>query len=105
VHAAQVHWFGIVNSVLVVVVMSGIVAMILARTVHRDLVKYEQLVMEGSSLDMKDEAGWKLVAGDVFRTPQASRRLAVQVRKRPSWDSVCTIFNYSTQGRILDPSN
>jgi len=29
---------------------------------------------------MKDEAGWKLVTGDVFRTPQKSRSLAVRVR-------------------------
>lgn len=31
---------------------------------------------------MKDEAGWKLVTGDVFRTPQRSRSLAVQVGLR-----------------------
>ncbi|KAF5836931.1 Endomembrane protein 70-domain-containing protein [Dunaliella salina] len=34
---------------------------------------------KGNSLDLKDEAGWKLVTGDVFRTPQKSRSLAVQV--------------------------
>jgi len=75
----KVHWFSIMNSLLVVLVMATIVAMILFRTVRRDLAKYEQLVVEGNSLDLKDEAGWKLVTGDVFRTPQKSRSLAVQV--------------------------
>lgn len=28
----------------------------------------------------KDEAGWKLVTGDVFRSPSGSKTLAVQVR-------------------------
>lgn len=75
----QVHWFSIVNSLLVVLVMATIVAMILIRTVRRDLAKYEQLMVDGNSMDMKDEAGWKLVTGDVFRSPNNSRSLAVQV--------------------------
>ena len=45
---AQVHWFSIMNSLLVVLVMATIVAMILFRTVRRDLAKYEQLVVEVS---------------------------------------------------------
>ena len=90
----QVHWFSIVNSVLVVLVMATIVAMILVRTVRRDLAKYEQLVVDGSSLDMKDEAGWKLVTGDAFRAPHHSRSLAVQVRpgSGPAWGGVCVLL-------------
>lgn len=75
----QVHWFSIGNSVLVVLVMATIVATIMIRTVHRDLAKYEALVSDGGSVDIKDEAGWKLVSGDVFRSPAASKMLAVQV--------------------------
>lgn len=81
----KVHWFSIVNSLLVVLVMATIVAMILVRTVRRDLAKYEALVVDGApggpgaGLDAKDEAGWKLVAGDAFRAPTSSSMLAVQV--------------------------
>jgi len=75
----KVHWFSIMNSLLVVLVMATIVALILIRTVRRDLAKYEQLVVDSNSLDMKDEAGWKLVSGDVFRAPPSSKSLAVQV--------------------------
>ena len=67
------------NSAIVVLIMATIVALILIRTVRRDLAKYEQLVVDTNSLDMKDEAGWKLVTGDAFRAPNGSRSLAVQV--------------------------
>lgn len=67
------------NSIVVVLIMATIVAIILIRTVRRDLSKYEQLLVESSTLDMKDEAGWKLVTGDVFRAPNNSKMLAVQV--------------------------
>ena len=43
----SVHWFSILNSLLVVMVMSVIVAVILMRTVRRDLAKYEELLVEG----------------------------------------------------------
>lgn len=74
----QVHWFSIVNSVIVVLIMAGLVAFILIRTVRRDLSKYEQLVVDSSGLE-KEEAGWKLVSGDVFRAPNDSMSLAMQV--------------------------
>ncbi len=64
---------------LVVLVMAGIVALILVRTVRRDLAKYEQLMVDGNNLDMRDEAGWKLVTGDAFRAPPGAKTLAVQV--------------------------
>lgn len=36
----QIHWFSIVNSVMIVLFLSGMVAMIMLRTLHRDIVKY-----------------------------------------------------------------
>lgn len=74
----QVHWFSILNSLLIVLVMASLVAMILIRTIRRDLAKYEQLMVD-SSADMKDEAGWKLLTGDVFRSPNKAKSLAVHV--------------------------
>jgi len=74
----KVHWFSILNSLLIVLVMASLVATILIRTVRRDLAKYEQLMVDGS-VDMKDEAGWKLLTGDVFRAPTSAKRLCVYV--------------------------
>jgi len=72
----QIHWFSIVNSLMIVVFLSGMVAMIMLRTLHRDISKYNQLetVDEAS-----EETGWKLVHGDVFRPPTRFGALTVYV--------------------------
>ena len=36
----QVHWFSIINSLAIVLLLTGIVAMILMRTLRRDLNRY-----------------------------------------------------------------
>eukprot|EP00877_Chromochloris_zofingiensis_P001992 jgi/Chrzof1/11794/Cz06g10110.t1 len=72
----QIHWFSIVNSVMIVLFLSGMVAMIMMRTLHRDITKYNQL---DAQEDAQEETGWKLVHGDVFRPPQNSSLLATYV--------------------------
>eukprot|EP01023_Acetabularia_acetabulum_P005269 TRINITY_DN12148_c0_g1_i1.p2 TRINITY_DN12148_c0_g1~~TRINITY_DN12148_c0_g1_i1.p2 ORF type:complete len:227 (-),score=28.91 TRINITY_DN12148_c0_g1_i1:197-877(-) len=39
----QIHWFSIINSLMIVLFLSGMVAMIMMRTLHRDIAKYNQL--------------------------------------------------------------
>ena len=46
----RVHWFSILNSLMVVLVMSSIVAMIMMRTIRRDLQRYEGLLGEPGGL-------------------------------------------------------
>ncbi|GAB4818902.1 hypothetical protein N2152v2_005948 [Parachlorella kessleri] len=75
----KVHWFSILNSLMVVVVMSCIVAMIMMRTIRRDLQRYEQLLVDSGSNADVEESGWKMVSGDVFRTPSSPLSLCVQV--------------------------
>jgi len=72
----QIHWFSIVNSVMIVLFLSGMVAMIMLRTLHRDISKYNQLE---SAEETAEETGWKLVHGDVFRPPRHASWLAVAV--------------------------
>jgi transmembrane 9 superfamily member 2/4 len=40
---AKIQWFSILNSLVIVLFLSGMVAMILLRTVHKDLAKYNNL--------------------------------------------------------------
>jgi transmembrane 9 superfamily protein 3 len=64
----QIHWFSIFNSFMMVIFLTGIVALILMRTLRKDYAKYaeeEQLEMPGAS----DDSGWKQIHGDVFRSP------------------------------------
>jgi len=70
----QIHWFAILNSLLILVFLSGMVAMILLRTLHRDIATYNQVPTEEEA---KEETGWKLVHGDVFRKPNYSTFLSV----------------------------
>merc|ERR1712100_563178 len=49
--------------------------MILLRTLHRDIAKYNEMDADDSA----EETGWKLVHGDVFRKPPHSKALAVSV--------------------------
>jgi len=72
----QIHWFAILNSVVIVLFLSGMVAMILLRTLHRDIAKYNELA---TAEEQAEETGWKLVHGDVFRKPPYSSFLAVSV--------------------------
>jgi transmembrane 9 superfamily protein 2/4 len=73
---ADVHWFSILNSFLIVIFLSGVVATIMVRTVRRDFQRYqEQDLLE----DGQEETGWKLVHGDVFRPPKLAGWLAVFV--------------------------
>jgi hypothetical protein len=57
----QIHWFSIINSLMIVLFLSGMVAMIMMRTLHRDISNYNQLE---TAEEVQDETGWKLV-----RTP------------------------------------
>ncbi|EFN55304.1 hypothetical protein CHLNCDRAFT_134265 [Chlorella variabilis] len=75
----KVHWFSILNSLMVVVVMSCIVAMIMMRTIRRDLQRYEQLLVDGGQGQDVEESGWKMVSGDVFRAPANPLSLCVQI--------------------------
>ena len=76
---AKVHWFSILNSLMVIAFLAGIVLVILLRTVRRDLTRYEELDKE-AQLQMNEElSGWKLVVGDVFRAPSHPMLLCVMV--------------------------
>ncbi|EMS51822.1 Transmembrane 9 superfamily member 4 [Triticum urartu] len=75
---AQVHWFSILNSIVVVAFLAAIVLVILLRTVRRDLAQYEELGSEAAP-HADDMAGWKLVAGDAFREPSHPVLLCVMV--------------------------
>ncbi|KAL2621947.1 hypothetical protein R1flu_002152 [Riccia fluitans] len=76
---ARVHWFSILNSLMVISFLAGIVFVIFLRTVRRDLTKYEELDKEAQAQMTEELSGWKLVVGDVFRAPVHTSLLCVMV--------------------------
>eukprot|EP00581_Thalassiosira_minuscula_P007145 CAMPEP_0183703914 /NCGR_PEP_ID=MMETSP0737-20130205/1458_1 /TAXON_ID=385413 /ORGANISM="Thalassiosira miniscula, Strain CCMP1093" /LENGTH=721 /DNA_ID=CAMNT_0025930717 /DNA_START=27 /DNA_END=2192 /DNA_ORIENTATION=+ len=64
----EIHYFAIVNSLMIVVFLTGAVATIMIRTLKKDIAGYNEMqTLE----EAQEETGWKLVHGDVFRPPQS----------------------------------
>lgn len=101
--SSNVHWFAIVNSLVIAGLLTAVVAVILARTVRGDIKGYredgiklkikrtgperksgllDQIGDPEADADISDEedmdeiTGWKLVHGDVFRPPPYGGLLA-----------------------------
>mmetsp|Transcript_4466 Transcript_4466/g.5527 ORF Transcript_4466/g.5527 Transcript_4466/m.5527 type:complete len:636 (-) Transcript_4466:845-2752(-) len=70
----QIHWFSIINSLMIVMFLTGMVAMIMMRALNKDIARYNN---EESAEDAQEETGWKLVHGDVFRPPAMPMLFAV----------------------------
>ncbi|XP_060216919.1 transmembrane 9 superfamily member 1-like isoform X2 [Lycium barbarum] len=77
----KIHWFSVVNSIMMVIFLTGLVSMILMRTLRNDYAKYarEDDDMETLERNVIEESGWKLVHGDVFRPPQNLAMLSAVV--------------------------
>eukprot|EP00922_Rhytidocystis_sp_ex-Travisia-forbesii_P040029 GHVS01059542.1.p1 GENE.GHVS01059542.1~~GHVS01059542.1.p1 ORF type:complete len:617 (+),score=61.79 GHVS01059542.1:253-2103(+) len=101
-----IHWFSIVNSLVILLLLSAVVAMILLRVLYRDIAKYNEMDDEEAA----EESGWKLVHGDVFRKPPHSTLLAaltgsgVQILCMLVITVVCAclgVFSPTYRGRLL----
>ncbi|KAL1923231.1 uncharacterized protein VTP21DRAFT_9607 [Calcarisporiella thermophila] len=66
----KIHWFSIFNSFMMVLFLTGLVSVILLRTLRRDYARYDKEEGLGDlDHDLVDDYGWKQVHGDVFRAP------------------------------------
>ncbi len=87
VYDPKIHWFSLVNSAIVVIFLSLTVMSTLWRALKKDIARYNRLDsinlddLSGTAATMEDgvqeDSGWKLVHGDVFRTPNNSLMLSV----------------------------
>jgi transmembrane 9 superfamily member 2/4 len=68
----DIHYFAIVNSLMIVLFLTGAIATIMIRTLRKDIAGYNEMqTLE----EAQEETGWKLVHGDVFRPPEFSPML------------------------------
>ncbi|KAG8887234.1 hypothetical protein FRB98_000331 [Tulasnella sp. 332] len=70
----KIHWFSLINSIVIVVFLCVMVSMILLRTVSKDISRYNAMDL---SEDIQEDFGWKLVHGEVFRQPRYPMALSV----------------------------
>jgi len=77
----RIHWFSVFNSFMMVIFLLGLVSMILLRTLRKDYARYTggKDDLESLERDMNEETGWKLVHGDVFRSPMMLELFAAVV--------------------------
>ncbi|XP_043704498.1 transmembrane 9 superfamily member 2-like isoform X2 [Telopea speciosissima] len=61
----KIHWFSIINSLVIVLILVGMLAALFLRNLKSDLTKYSH----GDEEEDKEEVGWKHISGDVFRYP------------------------------------
>lgn len=96
----EIHYFSIVNSLMILLFLTGVVAMIMLRTLHKDISSYNELqTME----EAQEESGWKLVHGDVFRPPLFSPLLlsvlagtGVQIAVMVVVAMICALFGLTS---------
>ena len=62
----NVHWFSILNSFVMVLLLCALVILIVFRTVSQDVDRYNVQEVES---EFNETKGWKQVAGDAFRPP------------------------------------
>uniref|UniRef100_A0A7S2RLN4 Transmembrane 9 superfamily member n=1 Tax=Mucochytrium quahogii TaxID=96639 RepID=A0A7S2RLN4_9STRA len=101
----EVHWFSIINSLLIVVFLTGMVAMIMMRTLHKDLSRYNRVPTDEEKAEEREETGWKLVHGDVFRPPPNAMLFAITIGTgvQVLGMAICTII-FAAVG-FLSPAN
>lgn len=68
----KVHWLSIINSFVVVLFLTGLIAMILLRILKKDISYY-------NDEEEDNNVGWKLLHGDIFRPPSYSTFFAITV--------------------------
>jgi len=101
----EVHWFSIINSLLIVVFLTGMVAMILMRTLHKDLTRYNRVPTEDEKAEEREETGWKLVHGDVFRPPAYPMLFAVTIGTGSQVLSMALVTIMFAAMGFLSPAN
>lgn len=88
VNDPSIHWFSLISSTCFVVLLLALVSSILARALHKDIQRYNRLDninlddLNGTSAvddDVQEDSGWKLVHGDVFRSPRYPMLLSVML--------------------------
>lgn len=75
VRDANIHWYFLINSTIIVIFLTGSVGMVLLRTLRKDIARYNQLDL--TEEDVQEDSGWKLIHGDVFRPPSNPMLLSV----------------------------
>jgi len=97
----QIHWFSIINSLMIVLFLSGMVAMIMMRTLHAEITR----INSTADVEEPDETGWKFVYADVFRPPRYPMLFSVLVGSGMQVTGMFIVVMVFAVLGILSPAN
>jgi len=66
----EIHWLSVINSVVLVVLLTGFIVIILMRLLNTDFSRYNKEDSLDDELAIEDECGWKVIHTEVFRFPR-----------------------------------
>ena len=98
----RIHWFSLVNSIVVVSFLCVMVAIILMRSLSRDISRYNAIDM---TEDVQEDFGWKLVHAEVFRPPRQPMLLSILVGSGSQLVAMAAVTLVFALLGFLSPSN
>jgi len=68
----EIHWLSVINSCVLVILLVSFLTIILMKVLRSDIVRYMGIddLEDDLEGEPEEEAGWKLIHGHVFRSPQ-----------------------------------
>lgn len=98
---SQIHWYSIINSLIILLFLSAMVAIIMLRTINGEISAYaeEEMKEEG-----EETYGWKLLHGDVFRPPRLFGLLSALVGSGIQFILTIVSITLFAMVGILNPS-
>jgi hypothetical protein len=63
----EIHWLAMINSMVLVMLLTAFLTIILMRILKKDFSRYMEVDEDEIA---EEETGWKMINGDVFRSPE-----------------------------------
>lgn len=98
----RIHWFSLINSLIIAGFLVFMVGMVFLRSISRDIHRYNAVDL---SDEVQEDYGWKLVHGEVFRLPQRPMLLSVMVGNGIHLIMMCIVTLVFALFGFLSPSN
>lgn len=102
VYDPKIQWVSLINFTLIVVVLGVVMSHILYSTLKGDITRYNEVNLDD---DVAFESGWKLVNGDVFRSPPNRMLLSILVGSGAQIFCMALVTIVFALFGLLSPSN